>query len=96
MTRNWPGALIFLRFVFVILIYIIICFQKPEFKNAYTQVLSIVPSQNGRHVTLFTDSGFLWIGSSDFKNKYCEIDTGYIKQPKELVWYENTTSFMQN
>ncbi|CAK1543933.1 unnamed protein product [Leptosia nina] len=60
--------------------------MRAEFKNPYTQVLSIVPSQNGRHVALFTDSGFLWIGSSDFKNKYCEIDTGFIKQPKELVW----------
>ncbi|XP_041968252.1 vacuolar protein sorting-associated protein 16 homolog isoform X2 [Aricia agestis] len=60
--------------------------MRPEMTNAYTQVLTIVPSQNGRHVALFTDSGFLWIGSSDFKNKYCEIDTSYIKQPKELVW----------
>ncbi|XP_026330192.1 vacuolar protein sorting-associated protein 16 homolog [Hyposmocoma kahamanoa] len=60
--------------------------MRPEVKNPYTQILSIVPSQNGRHVALFTDSGFLWIGSSDFKNKYCEIDTGYIKQPKELEW----------
>ncbi|XP_045485146.1 vacuolar protein sorting-associated protein 16 homolog [Pieris rapae] len=60
--------------------------MKAEFRNPYTQVLSIVPSQNGRHVALFTDSGFLWIGSADFKNKYCEIDTGFIKQPKELVW----------
>ncbi|XP_034828699.1 vacuolar protein sorting-associated protein 16 homolog [Maniola hyperantus] len=59
---------------------------RPDINNAYTQVLSIVPSQNGRHVALFTDSAILWIGSSDFKNKYCEIDTGLIKQPKELVW----------
>ncbi|XP_059053540.1 vacuolar protein sorting-associated protein 16 homolog [Achroia grisella] len=60
--------------------------MRPEISNAYTQILSIVPSQNGRHVALFTDSGFLWIGSSDFRTKYCEIDTEYIKQPKELVW----------
>ncbi|XP_048477907.1 vacuolar protein sorting-associated protein 16 homolog [Plutella xylostella] len=60
--------------------------MRPEIRNPYTQILSIVPSQNGRHVALFTDSGFLWIGSSDFRSKYCEIDTGYVKQPKELVW----------
>ncbi|XP_068623324.1 vacuolar protein sorting-associated protein 16 homolog [Battus philenor] len=60
--------------------------MRPEIQNTYTQIVSIVPSQNGRHVALFTDSGFLWIGSSNFKSKYCEIDTGYIKQPKELVW----------
>ncbi|KPJ12917.1 Vacuolar protein sorting-associated protein 16-like [Papilio machaon] len=60
--------------------------MRPEIQNAYTQILTIVPSQNGRHVALFTDSGILWIGSSNFKTKYCEIDTGYFKQPKELVW----------
>ncbi|KAJ2947401.1 hypothetical protein O0L34_g17178 [Tuta absoluta] len=60
--------------------------MRPEIRNPFTQILSIVPSQNGRHVALFTDSGFLWLGSSDFKSKYCEIDTGYIKLPKELVW----------
>ncbi|CAG9787321.1 unnamed protein product [Diatraea saccharalis] len=59
---------------------------RPDIKNPYTQILSIVPSQNGRHVALFTDSGYMWIGSSDLKTKYCEIDTGHIKQPKELVW----------
>ncbi|XP_053605989.1 vacuolar protein sorting-associated protein 16 homolog [Plodia interpunctella] len=59
---------------------------SPEISSPYTQVLSIVPSQNGRHVALFTDSGWLWLGSSDLRNKYCEIDSGHIKQPKELVW----------
>ncbi|KOB74958.1 Vacuolar protein sorting-associated protein 16-like protein, partial [Operophtera brumata] len=33
-------------------------------------------SQNGKHVAMFTDSGFLWIGSADFKTNYSEIDTG--------------------
>ncbi|CAH2085639.1 unnamed protein product [Euphydryas editha] len=60
--------------------------MRPEITNAYTQILTIVPSQNGLHIALFTDSGMLWLGPSDFKTKYCEIDTGYIKQPKELVW----------
>ncbi|CAH1635593.1 unnamed protein product [Spodoptera littoralis] len=60
--------------------------MRPDIKNPYTQILSIVSSQNGKHVALFTDSGFLWTGSSDFKTTYSEIDTGYIKQPKELMW----------
>lgn len=60
--------------------------MHPEIRNPYTQILSIVVSQNGKHVAFFTDSGFLWIGSSDFKNKYSEIDTESIKQPKELLW----------
>ncbi|XP_023943349.1 vacuolar protein sorting-associated protein 16 homolog [Bicyclus anynana] len=60
--------------------------MRPDINNTYTQIITIVPSQNGRHVVLFTDSGILWIGSSDLKNKYCEIDTKLIKQPKGLVW----------
>ncbi|KAG6441802.1 hypothetical protein O3G_MSEX001993 [Manduca sexta] len=59
---------------------------RPDIRNAYTQILSIVASQNGKHIALFTDSGCLWIGSSDLKTKYSEIDTGHIKQPKELLW----------
>lgn len=58
----------------------------PEIKVPYTQILTIVASQNGKHVAFFTDSGFLWIGSSNLKTNYIEIDTGYIKQPKELMW----------
>lgn len=60
--------------------------MPPDIKSPYTQILSIVSSQNGMHVALFTDSGMLWIGSSDFKTAYSEIDTGFIKQPKELMW----------
>lgn len=60
--------------------------MRPEIKNPYTQILSIVASQNGMHVAFFTDSGILWIGSSDFKTSYSEIDTGFFKQPKELMW----------
>ncbi|XP_075976244.1 vacuolar protein sorting 16 [Anticarsia gemmatalis] len=59
--------------------------MRIEIDSAYTQILSIVSSQNGKHVAFFTDSGILWIGSSDFKH-YSEIDTGYFKQPKELMW----------
>ncbi|GBP47948.1 Vacuolar protein sorting-associated protein 16 homolog [Eumeta japonica] len=60
--------------------------MRPDIKSAYTQILCIVPSHNGKHVVLFTDSGILWIGSADFQSTYTEIDTGYLKQPKELVW----------
>lgn len=61
--------------------------MRPEIQNHYTQILSIVPSQNGKHIAFFTDSGILWIGASELKSKpYSEIDTGYIKQPKELMW----------
>ncbi|XP_026744401.1 vacuolar protein sorting-associated protein 16 homolog [Trichoplusia ni] len=60
--------------------------MRFDIQNSYTQILSIVASQNGKHVAFFTDSGILWIGSADFETKTSEIDTGYIKQPKELMW----------
>lgn len=60
--------------------------MKPEIRSAYTQILCIVPSQNGRHIALFTDSGVIWMGSADFRKTYCEIDTGYLKIPKEFMW----------
>lgn len=46
-------------------------------------------SFNGRHVAFFTDSGYLWLGSSNLRNKYCEIDTKIIYKPKQLVWCAN-------
>ena len=44
-------------------------------------------SFNARHVALFTDSGYLWLGSSNLRTKYCETDTNIIHKPKQLVWY---------
>lgn len=43
-------------------------------------------SFNARHLALFTDSGILWLGSTDLRTKYCEIDTGTIYRPKQLLW----------
>jgi len=43
-------------------------------------------SLNGEHVALFTDTGILWLGSSDFETRYCEIPTSIDIRPKQLVW----------
>lgn len=43
-------------------------------------------SINSRHVALFTDAGYLWLGSADLRTKYCEIDTNFVRRPKQLVW----------
>lgn len=49
-------------------------------------VTYISVSLNGEHVALFTDTGILWLGSSDFESKYCEIPTSISLRPKQIVW----------
>lgn len=51
--------------------------------------MDIAVSINARHVVLFTDAGHLWLGSSDLRTKYCEIDTNNVYKPKQLVWCGN-------
>ena len=44
-------------------------------------------SFNNRYLALFTDTGLLWIGSSDLQKVYCEFDTKCPTRPQQLVWY---------
>ncbi|RZC42147.1 vacuolar protein sorting-associated protein 16 -like protein, partial [Asbolus verrucosus] len=62
---------------------------EPDITNNYSSILEMSVSFNARHVALFTDSGYLWLGSSNLRTKYCEIDTNIIHKPKQLVWCGN-------
>ncbi|EFA13302.2 Vacuolar protein sorting-associated protein 16 homolog-like Protein [Tribolium castaneum] len=62
---------------------------EPDISNKYSSILEMAVSFNARHVALFTDSGYLWLGSSNLRTKYCEIDTNIIHKPKQLVWCGN-------
>ena len=44
-------------------------------------------SFNNKYLALFTDTGLLWIGSSDLQKVYCEFDTKCPTRPQQLVWY---------
>lgn len=35
-------------------------------------VVAMAVSENNRHIVLYTDTGHLYLGSIDFKDKYCE------------------------
>ena len=35
-------------------------------------VVAMAVSENNRHIVLYTDTGHLYLGSVDFKDKYCE------------------------
>lgn len=54
--------------------------------NDYASITDMAVSFNHRHIALFTNSGCLWMGSSDLKTKYCEFNTGRIDSPKQIAW----------
>ena len=64
----------------------------PEFtsiadsSNVSPTITYISVSLNGEHVALFTDTGILWLGASDFESKYSEIPTSINIRPKQIVW----------
>ncbi|CAG7823469.1 unnamed protein product, partial [Allacma fusca] len=65
-------------------------FTSPAGSNA--SIVSISVSLNGQHVALFTESGVLWMGSSDLilkRSKYCEHVSGMRSRPKQIVWCGN-------
>ncbi|KAF5305511.1 hypothetical protein FQA39_LY01602 [Lamprigera yunnana] len=57
-----------------------------DISHNYTSILSMAVSINARHLVLFTDAGYLWLGSTNLRTKYCEVDTNTVRRPKQLVW----------
>ncbi|CAG9864088.1 unnamed protein product [Phyllotreta striolata] len=62
---------------------------EPDITNKYTSIIKMSVSLNARHLALYTDSGFLWLGSTDLRTKYCEIDCDFVFRPKQLLWCGN-------
>lgn len=61
----------------------------PEFVSVAginSPISVIAVSLNGLHIALLTESGILWLGSSDFSTKYCEHTLGLRTRPKQMVW----------
>lgn len=57
-----------------------------EFSDRLSSVVEMAVSVDNRQIGLFTDKGRLWIGSSDLRSKYCEIDTSHAYRPLQLAW----------
>ncbi|XP_049789392.1 vacuolar protein sorting-associated protein 16 homolog isoform X2 [Schistocerca nitens] len=57
-----------------------------DMTDGNSSVVEMAVSQNNRHVALITDDGKLWLGSSDLRDKYIEIDTEFPCKPRQLVW----------
>ncbi|VEN47400.1 unnamed protein product [Callosobruchus maculatus] len=62
---------------------------EPDITNKYTAILEMCVSLNARHLAFFTDSGILWLGSTDLRTKYCEFDTNNVHKPKQMTWCGN-------
>lgn len=43
-------------------------------------------SGNYRHIALYTDTGHLYIGSIDFREKYCECYTNMKESLTNIAW----------
>lgn len=63
--------------------------MSPEFVSVAgmnSAINFMAVSLNGLHIALLTESGILWLGSSDFATKYCEHSLGLRRKPKQMVW----------
>ncbi|XP_064643681.1 vacuolar protein sorting-associated protein 16 homolog [Lineus longissimus] len=60
--------------------------QHPEFKSPINSIIEMAASYNNKYIALFSDTGILWIGSSDLKTCYCEHDTKFQSRPRQLAW----------
>lgn len=55
-------------------------------QNKVYGAIAMAVSENNRHIAVYTDTGHLYIGSVDFKEKYCEHCT-YMKEPlADIAW----------
>lgn len=61
-------------------------FQYPEWNEPGACVVEMAVSTNSRHIALLSDTGKLWIGSSDIRIKYCEYDAKSAVKPRQLAW----------
>ncbi|ALC48042.1 Vps16A [Drosophila busckii] len=60
-------------------------FEKP-----HDRIIKISVSYNHQHLALYTNTGLLWLGSVDMRQKYCEFDTGRRDIPLQIEWIMNT------
>ncbi|XP_017088606.2 vacuolar protein sorting-associated protein 16 homolog [Drosophila bipectinata] len=59
-------------------------FEKP-----HDRIIKISVSYNHQHLALYTNTGLLWMGSVDMRQKYCEFDTGRKDMPLQIEWIMN-------
>lgn len=61
--------------------------QDRKLQNGPFRHLSVSP--NGKFIALYTDTGKVWVISSDFENRLTEYDSRVKTPPKDLQWCGN-------
>lgn len=56
------------------------------FSNKINNVIAMAVSGNYRHIALYADTGHLYIGSIDFREKYCECYTNMKEPLANVAW----------
>ncbi|KZC09045.1 PREDICTED: vacuolar protein sorting-associated protein 16 homolog [Dufourea novaeangliae] len=51
-----------------------------------SSVIAMAVSGNNRHIALYSDTGHLYIGSIDFKDKYCEHNANTNETLSDIAW----------
>lgn len=52
----------------------------------YKTIRLMSVSFNNRHIAMCSNTGIVWMGTSDLKTKYCEFNTGRTEIPKQIEW----------
>ncbi|XP_023245681.1 vacuolar protein sorting-associated protein 16 homolog [Copidosoma floridanum] len=56
------------------------------FSNKISSVSALAVSANNRHIALYADNGTLYLGSVNFKEKYCEYMTNMKDPLTDIAW----------
>lgn len=55
-------------------------------KNDYSAIIKMGVSFGHNHIALYTNTGIVWLGSSDLTKKYLEYNTGRSEPPTDIAW----------
>ncbi|XP_041937037.1 vacuolar protein sorting-associated protein 16 homolog [Alosa sapidissima] len=58
----------------------------PGLSPQATSIVSMAVSFSYKYLALFTDSGHVWMGSSNLKEKLSEVETKFRTPPKQMAW----------
>ncbi|XP_049635107.1 vacuolar protein sorting-associated protein 16 homolog isoform X1 [Suncus etruscus] len=58
----------------------------PGLAPGVSSFLQMAVSFTNRHLALFTDTGYIWMGTASLKEKLCEFNCNIRAPPKQMVW----------
>nr|XP_054322608.1 vacuolar protein sorting-associated protein 16 homolog isoform X3 [Pongo pygmaeus] len=58
----------------------------PGLAPGVSSFLQMAVSFTYRHLALFTDTGYIWMGTASLKEKLCEFTCNIRAPPKQMVW----------